>query len=121
MYFVFLKILGPSTGVSLDLPLLNDSLLNGSTDHDDTLPYDGIIPASPDGFTLVFDNVNQKTHARYSSRERGNVMFNMVQAYAAVDRIPCMRLADHQPAPDDIELIPMDSFFPDAEDYSMLP
>lgn len=43
-------------------------------------------------------------------------MFNMVQAYAARDRIPSLHLSDAMPSHDDIKQIPLETFLPSAID-----
>ena len=47
-------------------------------------------------------------------------MKNMVQAYAAVDRVPSLHLADIQPSPEDIRQLDLGIFFPterEIEDF----
>ena len=77
-------------------------------------------PGVLDGYTLVFDNVNQKTKARYNSREKGNKMLNMVQAYAAVDRVPSMSMDDTPTTQDDISTMSLEPFLPNDNDYEIL-
>ena len=67
----------------------DDSDEDGWIDEDDNS-----IPAS---FSLVFDNVNQKTHAGHQSTTHKNTMLNMVQAYATKDRIGSFHLFSQQP------------------------
>lgn len=47
-------------------------------------------------FSICFDNVNQKTTVRHQTRDKRNKMFNMVQAYAALDRINSLHLSDER-------------------------
>lgn len=69
------------------------------------------IPGKP-CFSVCFDNVNQKTTVRHQTRDKKNKMFNMVQAYAALDRINTLHLSDEQPSPDDILNIPLFKLLP---------
>ncbi|KAJ8321140.1 LOW QUALITY PROTEIN: hypothetical protein KUTeg_001265, partial [Tegillarca granosa] len=46
------------------------------------------------GFSICFDNVNQKVTVRHQRKDRKNKMFNMVQAYCAKDRVPTLHLDD---------------------------
>lgn len=72
------------------------------------------------GFSLCFDNVNQKLTVRHQTRDKNNKMFNMVQAYAARDRIPSNNLNDNIPSPQDILDIPLQSYLPSEKDESDL-
>ncbi|KAK3108451.1 hypothetical protein FSP39_008205, partial [Pinctada imbricata] len=72
------------------------------------------------GYTLTFDNVDKKTFARHSSTQSTNIMHNMVQAYAAKDRVPVMHLADTEPLPEDIKQIPIENYLPDKGDLEIL-
>lgn len=72
------------------------------------------------GYSLTFDNVNQKTHVRHSTREKTNTMYNMVQAYAARNRIPTWHLSDAEPSIEEIGNIPLDCYFPSTQDDSEL-
>ncbi|VDI38279.1 Hypothetical predicted protein [Mytilus galloprovincialis] len=65
------------------------------------------------GYSIVFDNVNKHIKARSTDRKHGNTMKNMVQAYAAVDRIPSLHLSDEKPTSDQISQIPIESYLPD--------
>ncbi|CAC5401407.1 unnamed protein product [Mytilus coruscus] len=71
-------------------------------------------------YSLVFDNVNKHLHAKQTSREKGNIMKNMVQAYAAVDRIPTMHLDDKQPTPAEVAEIPCSVFLPNEEEVKTI-
>lgn len=71
-------------------------------------------------YSIVFDNVNQHIRARYTTRQKGNQMKNMVQAYAAIDRIPSLHLNDTQPSADDVGKIPVEAYLPDENDISNL-
>ena len=90
----------------------DDSDEDGWIDEDD----DSI----PTSFSLVFDNVNQKTHARHQSTTRKNTMLNMVQAYAAKDRIGSLHLSSQQPHPAAILDIPNESYLPSNNDVDTL-
>ena len=57
---------------------------------------------------------------RHQTRDRKNRMFNMVQAYAAQDRIPSMHLSDTRPTSDQIDQIPIDRYLPSREDFRAL-
>lgn len=52
------------------------------------------------GFSLCFDNVNQKVTIKHQTRDRQNKMFNMVQAYGSLDKIPTLHFDDAIPWPD---------------------
>ncbi|KAK3102183.1 hypothetical protein FSP39_009426, partial [Pinctada imbricata] len=62
----------------------------------------------------------KKTFARHSSTQSTNIMHNMVQAYAAKDRVPVMHLADTEPLPEDIKQIPIENYLPDKGDIEIL-
>ena len=64
-------------------------------------------------YSIVFDNVNKHMQARSTSRTHGNTIKNMVQAYAALDRIPSLHLSDEQPTPDQVAGIPIETYLPD--------
>jgi hypothetical protein len=72
------------------------------------------------GYTLCFDNINFKTKARHQSRDKGNAMFNMVQAYAARDRVPSMHLDDTPPQPQTILDLPITTYLPTNTDKHQL-
>ena len=74
----------------------------------------------PLSYSIVFDNVNQKTHAWHQSHTRKNHMLNMVQAYAAKDRIVSLHLSCQDPHPDSILEIPPENYLPDDADVEML-
>ncbi|CAC5380602.1 unnamed protein product [Mytilus coruscus] len=57
---------------------------------------EGIPDKEHCAYSLVFDNVNKHFHAKQTTRDKGNVMKNMVQAYAALDRVPSLDLDNHQ-------------------------
>lgn len=63
-------------------------------------------------FSICFDNVNQKTTVRHQTRDKRNKMFNMVQAYAALDRINSLHLSDESPSPEDVLSIPLHKLLP---------
>ena len=63
-------------------------------------------------YSICFDNVNQKTTVRHQTRDKKNKMFNMVQAYAALDRINSLHLSDDSPSPEDVESIPLHKLLP---------
>ncbi|CAC5417653.1 unnamed protein product [Mytilus coruscus] len=65
------------------------------------------------GSSIVFDNVNKHIKARSTDRKHGNTMKNIVQAYAAIDRIPLLHLCDKKPTSDQISKIPIESYLPD--------
>lgn len=68
------------------------------------------------GFSLCFDNVNQRTTVRHQSRDNKNKMFNMVQGYAALDRVPSLHLSDDPPSPENIKAIPLEKYLPTEMD-----
>ncbi|XP_014678940.1 PREDICTED: uncharacterized protein LOC106818780 [Priapulus caudatus] len=72
------------------------------------------------GYSLCFDNVNQRVSVRHQTRDKTNKQFNMVQAYAAIDRIPSLHLSDEQPSPADISLIPLEQYLPSTTDEAAL-
>ena len=72
------------------------------------------------GYTLTFDNVDKKTVVRLSSRDNQNKMHNMVQSYAAKDRIPVMHLDDVQPNTETIKAIPIEKYLPNEDDINCL-
>ena len=72
------------------------------------------------GYTLCFDNVNQKLTVRHQVRDKSNKMLNMVQGYAAQDRIPTLHLSDAQPDPDTVLQIPLSSYLPSDLDEALL-
>jgi hypothetical protein len=47
-------------------------------------------------------------------------MFNMVQAYAARNRIPSLHLPDQVPSADNLKAIPVDSLLPSEDDAAQL-
>jgi hypothetical protein len=59
------------------------------------------------GFSICFDNVNQKLTVRHQTRDRNNKILNMVQAYAAKDRIASIHLDDSIPSPQNILNMPL--------------
>ncbi|XP_041357458.1 uncharacterized protein LOC121374422 [Gigantopelta aegis] len=63
-------------------------------------------------YSLCFDNGNQKVTTRHQTRDRNNTMYNMVQGYAALDRVPTLHLSDDKPLPQDILNIPLSSYLP---------
>lgn len=63
-------------------------------------------------FSICFDNVNQKTTVRHQTRDKRNKMFNMVQAYAALDRINSLHLSDESPSPKGVLSIPLHKLLP---------
>ncbi|VDI71771.1 Hypothetical predicted protein [Mytilus galloprovincialis] len=71
-------------------------------------------------YSLVFDNVNKHLHAKQTSREKGNIIKNMVQAYAAVDRIPTGHLDDKQPTPAEVAEIPCTVFLTNEEEVKTI-
>lgn len=68
------------------------------------------------GFSLCFDNVNQRTTVRHQTRDAKNKMFNMVQGYAARDRVPPLHLNDDLPLPESIKTIPLENYLPSEID-----
>ena len=55
------------------------------------------------GYTLTFDNVNHRTVARHQhADEDGNQDINLVQAYAAKERISSSHLSEEPPTPAEI-------------------
>ena len=60
------------------------------------------------------------THARYSTRAKGNEMLNMVQAYAAFDRVPSYHLDDTPPTANDILRIGPHVYLPNDKDENLL-
>ncbi|XP_069114331.1 LOW QUALITY PROTEIN: uncharacterized protein [Argopecten irradians] len=69
------------------------------------------------GFSICFDNVNQRLTVRHQTRDKQNRMFNMVQAYAAKDRIPSLHLSDDMPFPEELQNIPLEKFLPTDMDH----
>ncbi|XP_062611695.1 uncharacterized protein LOC134273511 isoform X2 [Saccostrea cucullata] len=63
-------------------------------------------------YSICFDNVNQKTTVRHQTRDKKNKMYNMVQAYAALDRISTLHLSDASPTPEDVLNIPLERCLP---------
>ena len=49
-------------------------------------------------------------------RDAQNKMYNMVQGYAAHDRIPTLHMSDKPPTPEDILAIPLESYLPSELD-----
>eukprot|EP00057_Strongylocentrotus_purpuratus_P016748 XP_011671222.1 PREDICTED: uncharacterized protein LOC100893591 [Strongylocentrotus purpuratus] len=71
-------------------PNLDETILYGQTDD---------TTATPLGFTLTFDNVNQRTRTSFHSSEgKANRQFNLVQSYGEIDRVPCFHLSDEPPS-----------------------
>lgn len=68
------------------------------------------------GFSLCFDNVNQRTTVRHQTKDAKNKMFNMVQGYAARDRVPTLHLNDDLPLPESIKTIPLENYTPSEMD-----
>ena len=66
-------------------------------------------------FSLLFDNVNKHYHAKETSTDKQNTMKNMVQAYAAMDRIPSISLDDSPIAMFNISL-----FLPNENETDMI-
>lgn len=82
------------------------------------------IPVLLDGtscaYSLCFDNVNQKTTARHSSSTSQNVILNMVQGYAARDRIPTLHLSSEDPSPEFVASISAHTLLPSPSDTEEL-
>ena len=68
------------------------------------------------GYSICFDNVNTKVTVRHQMKDKKNKMYNMVQAYAARDRIPTLHLSDIPPPPYDIYELPLTIYFPSELD-----
>ena len=68
------------------------------------------------GFSICFDNVNKKLTARHQTRDRNNMMLNMVQAYAAKDIIASIHMNDSIPSPQNILNIPLECYLPSEID-----
>lgn len=68
------------------------------------------------GFSLCFDNVNLRTTVRHQTRDAKNKMFNMVQGYAARDRVPTLHLNDDVPLPERKKAIPLENYLPSEMD-----
>jgi hypothetical protein len=68
------------------------------------------------GFSICFDNVNQKLTVRHQTRDRNNKILNMVQAYAAKDRIASIHLDDSIPSPQNILNMPLGCYLPSEMD-----
>ncbi|XP_071151430.1 uncharacterized protein [Mytilus edulis] len=92
--------------VNEDLMVVNEDLMVvNEVDNEEEVPENELCL-----YSLVFDNVNKHLHAKQTSRDKGNIMKNMVQAYAAVDRIPTGHLDDKQPTPAEVAEIPCTVF-----------
>lgn len=61
------------------------------------------------GFSLCFDNVNQRTTVRHQTRNAKNKMFYMVQGYTA-DSVPTHHLNDDLPLPESIKTISLENY-----------
>ena len=72
------------------------------------------------GYSICFDNVNTKITVRHLTKDKKNKMFNMVQAFAAKDRIASLHLSDEQPSPNVLRDIPFHTYFPTAIDEATL-
>ena len=69
------------------------------------------------GFTLCFDNVNEKVKARHSTRDHSNKQYNQVHAFAAHDRVPCpYPYVEPLPTPETIAAIPFTAYLPTPEE-----
>ena len=72
------------------------------------------------GYTLTFDNVNQQQTARHQHRgDPGNARLNMVQGYAAKDRIPSPS-KNTAPDPNGIREIPISCMLPSDEELNSI-
>ncbi|XP_030830182.1 uncharacterized protein LOC115919849 [Strongylocentrotus purpuratus] len=93
-------------------PNLDETILYGQTDD---------TTATPLGFTLTFDNVNQRTRTSFHSSEgKANRQFNLVQSYGEIDRVPCFHLSDEPPSLEQLSSICEDVFLPSTKDTEML-
>ncbi|XP_071500371.1 uncharacterized protein [Diadema antillarum] len=107
----------------VDVDLDADEVEEGLSQADCSTPINtekADISPKPVGFTLVFDNVNQHTRTRCSSTDHSNRQLNLVQCYAAVDRVPCFHLSDAHPSVEEIEAISGDVFLPTMKDIELL-
>jgi len=67
-----------------------------------------------------FDNVNKHYHAKETSTDKQNTMKHMVQAYAAMDRIPSLSLDDRAPTPEKIAMFNISLFLPNENETDMI-
>uniref|UniRef100_A0A8W8JTD6 DUF6589 domain-containing protein n=1 Tax=Magallana gigas TaxID=29159 RepID=A0A8W8JTD6_MAGGI len=93
-----------------------DVNLTKSTSEESMSLSDRSLPKGRCGFSLCFDNVNQRTTVRHQTRDAKNKMFNMVQGYAARDRVPTLHLSDDVPLPERIKAIPLENYLPSEMD-----
>ncbi|VDI33054.1 Hypothetical predicted protein [Mytilus galloprovincialis] len=102
--------------VNEDLMVVNEDLMVvNEVDNEEEVPENELCL-----YSLVFDNVNKHLHAKQTSRDKGNIMKNMVQAYAAVDRIPTGHLDDKQPTPAEVAEIPCTVFLTNEEEVKTI-
>ena len=69
---------------------------------------------------MCFDNINQHTTARHYSSTHGNKQINMVQAYAALNRISSEGLDSTTPDASAILNIDMHEFVPSDNDVALM-
>ena len=73
------------------------------------------------GFTLTFDNVNQKTKTKFHSSDgKGNQQLNLVQSYGVLDRVACHHLSDVTPSAEDLAKIPVETFLQTEDDIDTM-
>ena len=71
-------------------------------------------------YSLVFDNVNKHLHAKETTSQKQNEMKNMVQGYAAVDRIPSMHLDNTAATPAEVAEFEISKFLPSEQEIDIL-
>ena len=62
-------------------------------------------------YDITFDNVNQRTHARHYGRKTKGQQLNMVQAFAAKERVPTGHISAEKPSVEDIRKIDLATLF----------
>ncbi|XP_041454879.1 uncharacterized protein LOC121407753 [Lytechinus variegatus] len=77
-------------------------------------------PASPLGFTLTFDTVNQTLPKFQPSEGKLTKEVNFLNSYGEIDRVPCFHLSDEPPSLEQLSSIGEDVFLPSTGDIDML-
>ena len=73
-----------------------------------------------EGITLCFDNINQHTSARHHSSTNRNVQLNMVQGFAALNRISTEGMDNTTPGAHTFLGVPMEAFVPSENDIILM-
>ena len=71
------------------------------------------------GFQIVFDNLNFHQTVRHKTLDNKNKQFNLVHAYAVIDRVNCEHLDNSRPQAR-VEDLPNATWFMSTDDHQLL-